>query len=86
MMSLMQSHLVHPRMHERAKKRVRCDATKDDREVEKKKGGKEKHPLKKAIMKFFKIEEIDYEKLRREHKWAIRKDEKKGKKLSLGSI
>jgi len=79
MFTLVQSHFTHPRMHERAKKRVRCDATKDDREVEKKEE-KEKHPLKKAIMKFFKIEEIDYEKFRREDKWAIRIDEKKDKK------
>ena len=79
MFTLAQSHFTHPRMHERAKKRVRCDATKDDREVEKKEE-KEKHPLKKAIMKVFKIEEIDYEKFRREDKWAIRIDEKKDKK------
>ena len=40
----------------------------------------EMHPLKKFIMEKFKIVEIDYEKFNKDNKWAIRIDEKKGKK------
>jgi hypothetical protein len=32
---------------------------------------KEVNPIKKFIMKVFKIEEIDHEKFRKENKWAI---------------
>jgi hypothetical protein len=36
------------------------------------------NPIKKFIKKFFKIEEIDYEKFRKESMWAIRiKDKNK---------
>jgi len=36
------------------------------------------HPIKKLIKKFFKIEEIDYDKFREESMWAIRiKDKNK---------
>lgn len=36
------------------------------------------NPIKKLIKKFFKIEEIDYEKFRKESMWAIRiKDKNK---------
>jgi hypothetical protein len=37
------------------------------------------HPIKKLIKKFFKIEEIDYDKFREESMWAIRLNEKKDK-------
>ena len=33
---------------------------------------KEVNPIKKFIMKVFKIKEIDYEKFRKEDKWAIK--------------
>ena len=33
---------------------------------------KEMNPIKKFIMKVFKIEEIDHEKFRKENKWAIK--------------
>lgn len=33
---------------------------------------KEVHPIKKFIMKVFKIEEIDHEKFRENNKWAIK--------------
>jgi|TARA_B110001452_G_scaffold253022_1_gene243332 hypothetical protein len=35
------------------------------------------HPLKKFIMETFKIEEIDYDKFKKDNKWAIRPDKKK---------
>jgi len=38
------------------------------------------HPLKKFIMKKFKIVEIDYEKFNKDNKWAIRPGKKKGDK------
>ena len=34
--------------------------------------GKKPHPIKKFIMKVFKIEEIDHEKFRKESVWAIK--------------
>jgi hypothetical protein len=37
---------------------------------------KEVHPLKKFIMDVFKIEEIDYEKFKKENMWAIRPNKK----------
>ena len=33
---------------------------------------KDVNPIKKFIMKVFKIEEIDHEKFQRENKWAIK--------------
>ncbi len=38
---------------------------------------KEINPIKKFMMDFFKIEEIDYEKFRKENTWAIRPTKKK---------
>lgn len=38
---------------------------------------KEVNPIKKFIMKVFKIEEIDHEKFRKENMWAIRPSKKK---------
>ena len=38
---------------------------------------KEINPIKKFMMDFFKIEEIDYEKFRKEDKWAIHPTKKK---------
>jgi hypothetical protein len=37
---------------------------------------KEVNPIKKFIMKVFKIEEIDHEKFREENKWAIKINKK----------
>ena len=48
-------------------------------------GGRERitpepeNPIKELIKKFFKIEEIDYEKFRKENKWAIRPGKDKHK-------
>lgn len=36
-----------------------------------------KNPIKKFLMDIFKIEEIDYEKFRKENPWAIRPIKKK---------
>jgi hypothetical protein len=45
-------------------------------QVESTKKAEAANPIKKFIMKFFKIKEIDYEKFRKEDKWAIKiKDE-----------
>lgn len=38
---------------------------------------KKVNPIKKFIMKVFKIEEIDHEKFRKENMWAIRPSKKK---------
>ena len=38
---------------------------------------KQINPIKKFMMDFFKIEEIDYEKFRKEDKWAIHPTKKK---------
>ena len=38
---------------------------------------KDMNPIKKFIMKVFKIEEIDHEKFRKENMWAIRPTKKK---------
>lgn len=38
---------------------------------------KEVNPIKKFIMKVFKIKEIDHEKFREENMWAIRPSKKK---------
>lgn len=38
---------------------------------------KEINPIKRFMMDFFKIEEIDYEKFRKEDKWAIHPTKKK---------
>jgi hypothetical protein len=37
---------------------------------------KEVNPIKKFLMDVFKIEEVDYEKFRKENKWAIRPNKK----------
>ena len=37
---------------------------------------KEMNPIKKFLMKKFKIEEIDYDKFKKENMWAIHPDEK----------
>tara|TARA_Y100000401_G_scaffold59781_1_gene47453 strand:+ start:679 stop:852 length:174 start_codon:yes stop_codon:yes gene_type:complete len=41
---------------------------------------KDINPIKKFIMKVFKVEEIDYDKFRKENKWAIRPNQDKAKK------
>jgi len=81
MLSLTQTHLVRPRVIVCANKDdfiAPSEAPGEGRRVppqynedpEPKK--KEMNPIKKWIMKVFKIEEIDYEKFREENKWAIR--------------
>ena len=41
---------------------------------------KDINPIKKFIMKIFKMKEIDYDKFRKENKWAIRPNQDKAKK------
>ena len=47
--------------------RIQVESTKKDEAA---------NPIKKFIMKVFKIKEIDYEKFRKEDKWAIKIKEK----------
>ena len=63
--SLTQTHMMRPRV-------VRIRAKKEEEK-------KDINPIKKFIMKVFKVEEIDYDKFRKENKWAIRPVEKKDK-------
>ena len=86
--SLTQTHFVRPRVIVRAKKEDFVAPTEApgegkrkppsyDEDGEPKKAGVA-HPIKKLIKKFFKIEEIDYDKFREESVWAIRiKDKNK---------
>ncbi len=64
-LTLTQSHVMRPRV-------VRIRAKKEEEK-------KDINPIKKFIMKVFKVEEIDYDKFRKENKWAIRPAEKKDK-------
>ena len=64
-LTLTQTHVMRPRD-------VRIRAKKEEEK-------KDINPIKKFIMKVFKVEEIDYDKFRKENKWAIRPVEKKDK-------
>ena len=64
-LTLTQTHVMRPRV-------VRILAKKEEEK-------KDINPIKKFIMKVFKVEEIDYDKFRKENKWAIRPVEKKDK-------
>lgn len=64
-LTLTQSYVMRPRV-------VRIRAKKEEEK-------KDINPIKKFIMKVFKVEEIDYDKFRKENKWAIRPVEKKDK-------
>jgi hypothetical protein len=87
--SLTQLHFTRPRVVVRAKKDDFVAPTEAPGEGRRKppsydEDGKPKkveevaNPIKKLIKKFFKIEEIDYEKFRKESMWAIRiKDKNK---------
>lgn len=86
--SLTQLHFTRPRVVVRAKKNDFVAPTEAPGEGRRKppsydEDGKPKkaevaNPIKKLIKKFFKIEEIDYEKFRKESMWAIRiKDKNK---------
>ena len=87
--SLTQLHFIRPRVAVRAKKDdfvVPAEAPGEgkrkppsyDEDGEAKKA-EVVHPIKKLIKKFFKIEEIDYDKFREESMWAIRIDKNKDK-------
>lgn len=79
MISLTRVHFIRPYIEKRAN-RVKCKCSGDDGKVRNiKKGEDGTNPFKKWIMNFFKIEEIDYDKFRKENKWAIRVNEKKHK-------
>tara|TARA_R100000900_G_scaffold135703_1_gene113402 strand:+ start:66 stop:269 length:204 start_codon:yes stop_codon:yes gene_type:complete len=65
-LTLTQSHVMRPRV-------VRIRAKKEEEK-------KDINPIKKFIMKVFKVEEIDYDKFRKENKWAIRPNQDKAKK------
>jgi hypothetical protein len=86
--SLTQTHFVRPRVIVRAKKEDFVAPTEAPGEGKRKppsydedgepKKAEVAHPIKKLIKKFFKIEEIDYDKFREESMWAIRiKDKNK---------
>jgi hypothetical protein len=86
--SLTQLHFTRPRVMVRAKKDNFVEPAEAPGEGRRKppsydEDGKPKkvevaNPIKKLIKKFFKIEEIDYEKFRKESMWAIRiKDKNK---------
>ena len=65
-LTLTQSHVMRPRV-------VRIRAKKEEEK-------KDINPIKKFIMKVFKVQEIDYDKFRKENKWAIRPNQDKAKK------
>lgn len=86
--SLTQTHFVRPRVIVRAKKEDFIAPTEAPGEGKRKPPSYDEdeepkkvevaHPIKKLIKKFFKIEEIDYDKFREESVWAIRiKDKNK---------
>ena len=87
--SLAQMHFTRPRVVVRAKKnefiepaeapgegRRKPPSYDEDGELKK---AEVANPIKKLIKKFFKIEEIDYEKFRKESMWAIRIKDKNDK-------
>lgn len=83
---LTQLHFIRPRVNVRAKKDDFVAPAEAPGEGKRKppsydKDGKPKkvHPIKKLIKKFFKIEEIDYDKFREESMWAIRLKDKNDK-------
>lgn len=63
--SLTQTHMMRPRVT-----RVRAKKEEEKKDI---------NPIKKFIMKVFKLKEIDYDKFQKENKWAIRPAEKKDK-------
>ena len=81
--SLTQTHFIRPRVQKRAKY-TECKCSSNDNTPRTDKKGKLTpkiakditNPIKKTIMKLFKIEEIDYDKFRKESMWAIRMKEK----------
>lgn len=83
--SLTQTHFMRPRVVVRAKKEDFVAPTEAPGEGKRKppsydepKKAEVANPIKKLIKKFFKIEEIDYDKFREESMWAIRiKDKNK---------
>lgn len=64
--SLTQTHMMRPRVT-----RVRAKKEEEKKDI---------NPIKKFIMKIFKMKEIDYDKFRKENKWAIRPNQDKAKK------
>jgi len=83
--SLTQMHFVRPRVVVRAKKDNFVEPAEAPGEGRRKPPSYDEpkktevvNPIKKLIKKFFKIEEIDYDKFREESMWAIRiKDKNK---------
>lgn len=83
--SLTQSHFTRPRVVVRAKKDNFVEPSEAPGEGRRRppsydepKKTEVANPIKKLIKKFFKIEEIDYDKFREESMWAIRiKDKNK---------
>ena len=83
---LTQLHFIRPRVAVRAKKDDFVAPTEAPGEGKRKppsydeaKKAEVAHPIKKLIKKFFKIEEIDYDKFREESMWAIRLKDKNDK-------
>jgi len=84
--SLTQLHFIRPRVTVRAKKddfvapaEAPGEGKRKPPSYDEAKKVEVAHPIKKLIKKFFKIEEIDYDKFREESMWAIRIDENKDK-------
>ena len=86
MHNLTQTHFIRPRVLVRTKNNdfvEPLEAPGEGRRVSPQYGNdsepekKEINPIKKWIMKVFKIEEINYEKFRKENKWAIRPPQSK---------
>ena len=83
--SLTQSHFTRPRVVVRAKKDNFVEPSEAPGEGRRRPPSYDEpkktevvNPIKKLIKKFFKIEEIDYDKFREESMWAIRiKDKNK---------
>lgn len=75
-------HFVRPRVTIRAKKDdfvAPAEAPGEGKRKPPSYEPKKVHPIKKLIKKFFKIEEIDYDKFREESMWAIRLKDKNDK-------
>lgn len=85
-MFILRPKLIRPRVTVRAKKDDFVEPAEAPGEGKRKPPSydedgepKKANPIKKFIKKFFKIEEIDYEKFRKENKWAIRPNKDKEK-------
>ena len=80
-MFTLKPNIVRPNVRVQAKKKDFVEPAEAPGEGRRRPPNEEEmHPLKKFIMKKFKIVEIDYEKFNKDNKWAIRPGKKKGDK------